>query len=110
MKANRWKLRRIFEKIDAKLILLFLYSPKFIDTLSGNMLFHISHIPLRNPSTVKYIYGAVSRNSARVRFQKPAKAGIFKKNDQVPIGGYPDISRPHQDGCGCEGRGCILCW
>ncbi len=75
-----------------------------------------SLIPFRKSSAIKFIYDAVSRNFTEVRVQKPAKAGIFKKiktnkkTDQIPIGGYPDISRPHQDGCGCEGRGCILCW
>lgn len=63
-----------------------------------------SLIPLRNLFTVKYIYGVVSRNPSRVRVQRPAKAGIFKKT-----GGHPDIFRPHCD-CGfCGGTGCSRC-
>jgi len=62
------------------------------------------NIPLRNPITVKYINGVVSRNPSRVRVQRPAKAGIFKKT-----GGHPDIFGPHHDCLACGGTGCGHC-
>lgn len=72
-------------------------------------------VSVKNSNSTKYIYETVSCNSSRVRVKIPAKAGILKKitnnkkNDQVPIGGYPDISRPHQDCYGCGGSGCSRC-
>ena len=63
-----------------------------------------SLIPFRKSSVVKFIYDAVSRNSSRVRVQRPAKAGIFKKT-----GGHPDIFGPCVDCLACGGTGCSRC-
>ncbi len=67
-------------------------------------MYKYSHIPLRNPNTIKYIYGTISRKFSRVSVKRPALAGVFKK-----IRGHPDIFRPQHD-CGwCGGGGCGHC-
>lgn len=61
-----------------------------------------------NSSVVKFIYGAVSRNSSRICVYRSAKSGLLKKTIKK-IGGYPDIFRPHHDCGACGGGGCSRC-
>ena len=65
-------------------------------------------VSVKNSSSVKYIYGTISRNSSRVCVQRPANTGFFKKLYKKN-GGHPDIFRPQHD-CGwCGGGGCGHC-
>ncbi len=62
---------------------------------------------MNNSSTIKYIYGTISRNSSRISVRS-AKSGLFKKNIKKIVE-HPDIFGPHHD-CGwCGGGGCGHC-
>lgn len=62
-----------------------------------------------NSNAIKFIYGAVSRNSSGICVYRPAKTGLLKTIHKKKIGGHPDIFGPHHDCGACGGGGCGHC-
>ena len=61
-----------------------------------------------NSNAIKFIYGAVSRNSSGICVYRSAKSGLFKKNIKKNVG-HPDIYGPPCDCGACGGIGCGHC-
>ena len=69
---------------------------------------HSSVLIRNNSSTIKFIYGAVSRNSSRICVYRSAKSNLYKTIKKKNTG-HPDIYGPCKD-CGwCGGKGCGHC-